>query len=217
MGPVWDWDNAFGSTYFTRGLLTNGWRFVTAQDPGYTWYRRLFEDPDFLQIYVDRWSELRTNVLATSNILSAVDDIARQVRSAQARNVLRWPMTKKMGLPVGPDVDAFEAEVTWLKDWLAGRLAWIDGQEFPKPVTQVVQTSSSDPPKLAMACLVGRLFYTTNNTDPRSPGGLPSANAREYSGPISLASNVTVTARVRSNYGLWSAPVVVGGKKPGNR
>ena len=57
-----------------------------------------------------------------------------------------------------------------------------------------------------MTCLVGSIFYTTNHTDPRLPGGHVSTNALEYKSPIPLTPGLRITARVRSDHGLWSAP-----------
>jgi hypothetical protein len=137
MGPVWDWDNAFGNPYFNDWRNTNGWRFESATDPDYSWYRRLFEDPDFLQRYVDRWSELRASALATSNVLALVDATIGELKEAQRRNAMRWEhdgpgvvFRAKAGI-------SFEDEVKWLKQWLSNRLSCIDSQEYPKPVLDV--------------------------------------------------------------------------------
>jgi hypothetical protein len=207
MGPVWDWDNTFGNPYFNKLALTNGWRFEVAEDPDYTWYRRLFEDPDFLQRYIDRWSELRSHVLSTSNVLALVDRIDGELKGSHRRNGMRWeysgpavPIRARAGV-------AHEEEIKSLKEWLVNRLAWIDSQEFPKPVTQILDDHGKK--TLAMGWLNGRIFYTTDGTDPRAPGGGVANTALEYTAPINFTSGSVVTARVRSNFGLWSAPVRV--------
>ena len=48
---------------------------------------------------------------------------------------------------------------------------------------------------------------TTNGTDPRFSGGQPSSDAFEYQSPVQLPPGTPFTARVRSDDGLWSAPV----------
>ena len=207
MGPVWDWDNSFGNPYFNKLALTNGWRFEAAEDPDYTWYRRLFEDPDFLQRYVDRWSELRSRVLSTSNVLALVDRIAGELKRAYRRNGMVWEHSGS-GVPIRARAGVTqEEEIKSLKEWLANRLAWIDSQEFPKPVTQLLEDHGKK--TLAMGWLNGRLFYTTDGTDPRTPGGGVARTALEYTAPITFSSGSVVTARVRSNFGLWSAPVKI--------
>ena len=54
----------------------------------------------------------------------------------------------------------------------------------------------------------GSIFYTTNNTDPRLPGGHVSKDALEYKSPIPVTPGLQVRARVRSDFGLWSAPSI---------
>lgn len=215
MGPVWDWDNAFGNPHFS-GQRTNGWRFESATDPDYTWYRRLFEDPDFLQRYMDRWSELRTNIFATSNVLQQVYAISDATKGTHRRNAMLWEEGPNASIRARAGV-TYDDEVRGLKEWLVGRLAWIDNQDFPKPVAQVLPKSESDPRRLALAWLTGRLFYTVDGSDPRVPGGGVSGKAIEYSAPIPETTNALVTARVRSSHGLWSAPtrvVLNGQSKP---
>jgi hypothetical protein len=200
MGPVWDWDAAFGNTFFVRGDKTQGWRFDGAPDPDYTWYRRLFEDPDFLQRYIDRWAELRTNVFATSNLLATVDRIAVEVKEAQMRDAWRWrdcwlyKMRSKH--------KTFDAEVKHLKQWITDRLAWIDTQGYPAPSWHVTSEESKC---LVMTAPDGRIFYTLDGSDPRLPGGGVSPRAIEYKAPLLVWAHLRLVARVRSEFGLWSA------------
>jgi hypothetical protein len=204
MGPVWDWEAAFGNTFFVRGEKTHGWRFEGAADPDYTWYQRLFEDPDFLQRYIDRWAALRTTAFATSNVLAVVDHIAAQVRERQARDAWRW--RELWSFERRSRAKTYVEEVNQLKQWIAARLAWIDSQGYPAPVSQI---TGGTPQHLRMTAQDRRTFYTLDGSDPRLPGGGVSPRAMEYLSPIALTPNLFVTARIRSDYGLWSAPTVV--------
>jgi hypothetical protein len=256
----------FGNTHYNGGYLTNEWRWERSSSTNYRWYKRMFKDPDFLQRYIDPWSELRTNVLSTSNVLALIDRFAAEIAEAQKLNYQRWPtLGKKVG-PVFFVGQTWEEEVQWFKDWMAGRLAWIDSQDFPKPVLQVLTNShsrplassllsapliresavvagSSLPPLLStslssfpavednspsgiqnshssfiihnssflqMSCdpNAGSIFYTTNNADPRVPGGHVSTNAIHYTAPIPISPGLQIRARVMSDFGLWSAPAI---------
>jgi hypothetical protein len=204
MGPVWDWDSAFGNTFFVRGDKTQGWRFDGAPDPDYTWYRRLFEDPDFLQHYIDRWADLRTNVFATSNILATVDRIAAEVKEAQIRDAWRW---RDCWLyKVRSKHKTFDTEVNSLKQWVTDRLSWIDSQGYPAPAWQV---TTKAPRRLMMSAPNGRIFYTLDGSDPRLPGGGVSTRAIEYREPLLIWANLRLVARTRSDHGLWSAPALI--------
>ena len=209
MGPIWDWDRTFGNPYFPE-TSTNGWRFYAAKDPDYTWYRRLFEDPDFLQRYIDRWAELRTNVLATSNVLALVDRIASQVTVGGAfeRNAGRWEHGRTDVHIRAQAGVSHAAEIDDLKRWIRDRLSWIDSQEFPKPNLSVAPIGATRMNQISMSCPLGRIFFTTNRSDPRLRGGSPSPQAFEHTQPIAVANGVIVTARVKSDHGLWSAPVI---------
>jgi hypothetical protein len=262
MGPIWDFDLCYGNAHHNKGYLTNEWRWQKSGGPNYKWFRRLFEDPDFLQRYIDRWSELRASVLSTSNVLALIDRYADELKDAQKRNYERWPT---LGNNVGPNWfvgQTYEEEVNYLKDWMRGRLEWIDTQDFPKPAiaadepqrrgdTEGISTEGSkgsegesgkegekggkgerealasskfqatsfkEAPNpngqtgrsIRMACLVGKIFYTKDGSDPRLAGGAVSDKAAQYTEAILVTAGLKLVARVRSDYGLWSAPVVYG-------
>jgi len=209
MGPVWDWDNAFGNPYFDLIRNTNGWRFETTDENDYSWYRRLFDDPDFLQRYIDRWSELRATILATSNVLAIVDGVANQLKGAHRRNSLRWEQEgRQASLRVWVGISYMD-ELTVLKNWITTRLNWIDSEAFPKPVANVKHAAKFGEFQVELTCSAGRLFYTTNGADPRARGGSVSRTAAEYTTPIALPPNLVITARARSDFGLWSARTII--------
>src|SRR5207244_3850543 len=92
MGPIWDWNLSLGNVNGKQGWMPQYWYWPQLDDHQYTWFRRLFQDPDFGQKYVDRWAVLRTNVFATSNILARIDAWAAMLNEAQGRNFQRWPI-----------------------------------------------------------------------------------------------------------------------------
>ncbi|MBN8246839.1 MAG: lamin tail domain-containing protein, partial [Verrucomicrobia bacterium] len=51
----------------------------------------------------------------------------------------------------------------------------------------------------------GVIYYTTDGSDPRAPGGAVAAGARTYSGPLTLSESVLLRSRVRTAAGAWSA------------
>jgi hypothetical protein len=205
-GPIWDWDLSFGNALFEMTNSIAGWRWAGIDGKDYKWYGRLFEDPDFLQRYIDRWSELRKTVFATSNVLAQVDRLASEVNEAQARNYARWHTLKKPLLGVSGVLRTYDEHVKWLKDWITARLAWIDTQDFPPPVVSMLEAPPGGARMVALSCQVGRIFYVLDGSDPRMPGGQVARGALEYQSPIHLDGKKLLTARVRSDYGLWSAP-----------
>lgn len=170
-GPVWDWDMAFGNLRYLRSQETNGWRSDQVNGSYYSWYTRMFEDEEFLQEYLGRWSELRATVFSTTNIHGLIDRIAHEIRPAAVRSIQRW-FPPPAG---GKDSDRepgrrYEKEVRQLKDWIRDRLSWIDSQEYPRPIVHVGTADQRGLAQVSMACLRGRIYYSTNGIDPRARG-----------------------------------------------
>src|SRR4030095_9818583 len=92
MGRIWDWNLSFGNADGKQGYMSQYWYWPQLDDLQYSYFRRLFEDPDFGQRYVDRWAQLRTNVFATAKVLQRIDQFATTLNEAQERNFDRWPI-----------------------------------------------------------------------------------------------------------------------------
>jgi hypothetical protein len=201
MEPIWDWNLSFGNANGKQGWIPEYWLWPQLDEREYTWFRRLFEDPDFAQRYVDRWSQLRTNVLATANVLTRVDELATLLNESQARNFERWPI---LGLAVNPNMfvgESYAAEIQWMKEWIATRLAWMEKQFVPAPAVAV------DTGKVTLSAPTGKIHYTLDGTDPRAPGGAPSKAAKVYESALPLPDGARLFARtLRGN--RWSAPAL---------
>ena len=134
MEPIWDWNLAFGNATGKQGDQCEHWYWPQLDDRQYSWFRRLFDDPDFGQRYVDRWAALRTNVLAGSNLLARVDNWGALLKEPAARNFEHWPI---LGQTINTEPFAgktYDDEILYLKGWLSNRLAWINAQFLPAPV-----------------------------------------------------------------------------------
>jgi CotH kinase protein/Chitobiase/beta-hexosaminidase C-terminal domain/Fn3 associated len=211
MGPIWDWNLSFGNANGKQGWLPQYWYWPQLDDQQYSYFRRLFEDPDFAQRYVDRWAELRTNILASANIIKRIDELAALLQEAQARNFQKWPI---MGLSVHPNYfvgDSYDEEVRWLKQWIQTRLAWIDNQFLAAPAVSARQ-NPKDGITISMSSPAGKIYYTLEGDDPRSPGGATSPKARLYDGPVPLKEADRIFARVRQD-DRWSATTIFNSTK----
>jgi hypothetical protein len=66
-------------------------------------------------------------------MLDAIDATAGQLGEAQERNFQKWSI---LGVYVWPNwfvADTYAAEIGFMKDWLTGRLEWIDSQSTLQP------------------------------------------------------------------------------------
>ena len=203
MGPLWDMNLTFGNASGKEGYLPERWLWPQLNDREYSWFYRLFDDPDFAQSYVDRWAQLRTNVLRTARVLQRVDDYAALLHEAQPRNFARWPI---LGVNVSPNyfVGAnYAEEVAWMKEWIARRLEWMDAQFLSVPVVWI-QTGGA-PAITFTNPAPGEILYTLQGADPRAPGGGVISAARRYETPVTLKGGERLFAR-RHLAHRWSAP-----------
>ena len=205
MEPIWDWNLSLGNARGKQGDLTEHWYWPQLDDQQYSWFRRLFEDPDFAQRYVDRWAELRTNIFATSNLLARVDDLVAFLKEPAARNFERWPI---LGVSINPERFVgknYDEEIQYLKGWMTNRLAWVSAQFLPPPII-----SSSDGAVPAGRALVlsgagGKIYFTLDGSDPRAPGGGVAPTAKAFEQPLPITADVAVTARLFKD-NRWSSP-----------
>lgn len=114
---------------------------------------------------------------------------------------------------------AADAEVDAMKSFLVKRLAWIDDQNYsgstiyrppvfsltggsvPSGTTLSISRHTGTPPQNFTYASGGTLYYTTDESDPRSSSG--TAQGTAYTGPLVLANSATVKARLLEN-GNWS-------------
>jgi hypothetical protein len=204
MGPVWDWNLSFGNCDGKQGYMPERWLWPQLNDQEYSWFRRLFEDTDFGQRYVDRWGGLRATLFATSNMMARVDALVAQIGDAQQRNFVRWPI---LGQEINPNYfvgDTYQEEIDWMKRWTSNRLAWIEKQFLPAPVAargaQLTLTSTATNAE-------AQIYFTLDGTDPRASGGQPAAGAKVYQAPLAAAPDAKVFARTRVGP-RWSPPLV---------
>ena len=123
---------------------------------------------------------------------------------AQVRNYVRWPI---LGTYVWPNWYigiTYQDEIDWMKQWLASRLAWMDGQ-FPAP--PAFNHAPGQVPtgfNLTMTAAGGVIYYTLDGSDPRLPGGAIAAGAVAYAVPVPVLQLLHVKARALDG-GVWSA------------
>lgn len=122
MGPVWDFDIAFGNANYDDAWKTEGWSSILSISN--SWYARLFEDEQFVGQVIERWKELKPII---DNIPKQIDETVLSLGNAPQRNFVKWPIIGKYVWPnVEPYPDSYQGEVDRLKEWIVARAAWID-------------------------------------------------------------------------------------------
>ena len=91
------------------------------------WVVQLFQDDYFTEKYIERWKELRKDILSSENINIVIDSNARLLSDAQARNFDKWDILGKYVWPnARPYAATYEEEIEKLKNWFFERTRWID-------------------------------------------------------------------------------------------
>ncbi|MGB0327039.1 MAG: CotH kinase family protein [Akkermansiaceae bacterium] len=216
-GPIWDFDRTMGSTD-SRDNNPSQWdgsgdSSRTYGDSRFPWWGRALQNPDFRQEHTDLWQELRKSTFSTSNIHSIIDEFVAQLdfqdpgginsglgRSPQARNFNRWTQVRPSG--------GYANQINVLKNWLSTRTNWIDSQYTSQPSFTVSPGLVAAGTNVSFSGAGGTVYYTTDGSDPRLPGGNVSLQALT-SGPVNVGSTTMIRARARSGTGLtsWSGEI----------
>lgn len=135
MGPLWDYNLAFGNDDFCNNGATNVWQHRQNERCGGGgpwpipfWWERLLEDPNYKIKLKERWLELRGGALSESNILRKIDTYQKILTNTGAleRNFNTWPI---LGEYIWPNIyvgNTYQEEITHLEDWIKDRIYWLD-------------------------------------------------------------------------------------------
>lgn len=124
MGPVWDYNLAFGNADYRQGFRTDGFQVNINSSPW--WWNRLLQDTTFMDDIKKRWYNIRSKQFSTDVIFGIVDSLSLLLSEAQERNFQRWDI---LGSNVWPNYyvgESYEDEITFLKNWTSQRLLWLD-------------------------------------------------------------------------------------------
>ncbi len=126
MGPVWDFNLAFGNANYNDAELIEGWRLLKPYRDIPFWWKKFVYDERFISKLMERWFTLRENELSDNRVLSIIDSITTRVDEAQKRNFEKWDI---LGEYIWPNFFigyTYNEEVEYLKSWIVDRLAWMD-------------------------------------------------------------------------------------------
>jgi len=185
MGPAWDFN---WSAYYISGGPTG----TLLHRPDRLWYRRLFADPDFAQLYIDRWWDHRRGAMSNAGMDAIID--------AQVSDI----GTNKAVLNGLPNSSSWLARVTQMKTWLKDRANWIDGNYVRPPIFNQDGGDVPDGFQVSIYGTNGVIYYTTDGLDPRAPGGALAPSAQTFQLPFVLAAQTLVQSRIRVGTN-WSA------------
>lgn len=123
MGPVWDFDSAFGGTSTNNTHLTEGLWIANAD-----WYARLFEDPAFVARVKERFAHFYSS---RSALLQMIDTQSKKLEEGAIRNEKIWHRLSENEISDEEILRLYRQEVDYLKDWIQRRFEWLN-TEFAK-------------------------------------------------------------------------------------
>jgi len=185
MGPIWDFNLAFGNANYYRGDIPTGF-FIEDYDlddyfPVPFWFRKLWDEPVFHAMVRARWTELRAGAFSDDAIMGTINQSAEVLREAEGRDAARWG---NLGVYVWPNPvvpSTWEGELAYLRNWTTARLMWLDSKllsgvgteaseqpadglalvTYPNPARETAAVEMSGPAgtrvRLAVFDLLGRL------------------------------------------------------------
>ena len=138
MGPVWDYNIAWGNANYYDASLVYGWHLSylssntnflqTDQFQVPFWWKKISGDPDFQKKCATRWFQLRQNEFSLTNIYRFIDSLKTLTNEAQPRNFERWPILNKWVWPNYFVGQTYDEELTYFKNWIKDRIAWMDAE-----------------------------------------------------------------------------------------
>jgi spore coat protein CotH len=134
MGPIWDFNLAFGNANYCGGGDTDSWAYqFNSRCPNDFWavpfwWERFLQDPEFVSRLKARWAELRGNVLSDASILNKIDDYETLLNKSGSveENFKVWQI---LGVYVWPNNyvgKTYQEELNYLQEWIKSRLTWMD-------------------------------------------------------------------------------------------
>ena len=132
MGPIWDYNLAFGNADYYGGWDPTGWQMDIELGEDYFkipfWWYRIWNDETFRIAFNQRWQDLRQSVFSEDYIMNMIDSATTLIDEAQVRNFQRWPVLDEYVWPNAYVGGSYENEIDYLKGWITDHLDWVDQQ-----------------------------------------------------------------------------------------
>lgn len=117
MGPLWDFDLAFGNVNYSDATSSTGFWVKN-----HKWYARLFQDPSFVAKVKSRFIYFNNN---KNVILSKMDSYANYLKYAQLENDKKWNLFGNYVWPNPVFYNTYQEEINHLKNWYSVRMNWL--------------------------------------------------------------------------------------------
>lgn len=121
MGPLWDFDLAFGNYVLNPSKSTNepeGFYIKNVK-----WYTRLFQDPVFVNRVKERFNDYYSQ---KENVLNHIDAKSSVLINKVIEENRLWGRITSSQASESEVIDAYQEKVNELKTWFTTRLEWLN-------------------------------------------------------------------------------------------
>lgn len=117
MGPVWDFDIAFGNVNYNDNEKTEGLWIAKAD-----WYSQMLTDSEFIELVKERFMFFYNN---RNEIYDFIDGYSAYLKPYIDKNEERWQTMDKLLWANNEVFDTYEEYIASLKKWLEDRFKWM--------------------------------------------------------------------------------------------
>ena len=118
MGPIWDFDIAFGNINYNNNEKIDGFWVKNS-----IWIERLFQDRAFVEKVKNRYNFFYSN---KEKLISKSNYYSNQIKSARERNESIWNILGKYVWPNYVYYNSFNEEQEYLNNWISDRMDWLN-------------------------------------------------------------------------------------------
>lgn len=118
MGPVWDFDIAFGNVNYNDNDKPEGLWIAEAD-----WYNRMLTDPEFMSLVKERFMFFYNK---RNEIYDFIDDYAAYLKPYIDKNEERWQTMDKLLWANNEVFPTYEEYISSLKKWMEKRFNWMN-------------------------------------------------------------------------------------------
>ena len=135
---LWDMNLAYGNADYYEGWRTDTWMYKnnnilsSAYDQYLIpfWWYKLNSNPSYIASLKSRWAQYRRANLREERVMAVVDSLSSILTShgAERRNSQAWPRWGRYVWPNYYVARNYADELSYLKQWISDRIAWMDEQ-----------------------------------------------------------------------------------------
>ena len=134
MGPIWDFNLAFGNVNYCDGDSPYGWahRFndICSGDNWQVpfWWNRFLDDPEYVGLLKERWAILRSEILSSDTVSGRLRELQDNLKGSSAidKNFGKWLILGKYIWPNKFIGNSYDSEINYLEEWINERFDWLD-------------------------------------------------------------------------------------------